>query len=207
MLNRKSEHQLRVEAFMLRASKLLGSQQEVPLAPTEPTLEVRKLRAKLILEEALETIENGLGLYVEIQPDTNHVIFIEHRTKKFNLAEVIDGCCDIAVVTTGTLSACGIPDLPFQELVDENNLQKFGPGCSIREDGKLIKPPGHQPPDIESVLLDLGIPSTKFYVNGVLANVKYGITQPGLSLTEPVPPIVHKEIPYEPTRKISDHVC
>ena len=36
--------------------------QETPDKPGIPSLEVRKLRAKLILEEALETIVNGLGV-------------------------------------------------------------------------------------------------------------------------------------------------
>ena len=68
------------------------------------------------------------------------------------MVETIDGCCDLAVVTTGTLSACGVPDLPFQQAVDQNNLEKFGPGNTIRDDGKLIKPPGHKPPDIAGIL-------------------------------------------------------
>src|SRR5690606_33615746 len=74
---------------------------------------------------------------------------------EFDLEKTVDGCCDLKVVTTGTLSSCGIPDELFQKEVDENNLKKFGPGHSYREDGKLIKPPGHQPPNIKGLLEEL----------------------------------------------------
>ena len=69
-----------------------------------------------------------------------------------NLVEIADGCADLSVVTIGTLSACGIADEMLLGVVDANNLAKFGPGHSIREDGKLIKPKNHKPPDIAQLL-------------------------------------------------------
>jgi len=69
-----------------------------------------------------------------------------------DLAEVADGCADIKVVTTGTLSACGIADVSIQEEVDANNLAKFGPGHSWNEVGKLIKPANHKGPELGRVL-------------------------------------------------------
>jgi len=159
----KSEHQLNVEAFMLRAK------QEVPIVPTMPNAEVRALRARLILEEAFETIK-ALGVCVEATlpdgdmiVDGNEVEFKdlrliasddEHRWPSFepNMIEVIDGVCDLSVVGIGTLSAMGCPDLPFIRAVDAANLRKFGPGHSWRGDGKLLKPPGFAPPDLESIL-------------------------------------------------------
>lgn len=126
--------------------------QEVPTSPTLPSLEVRKLRAKLILEEALETV-HALGFSVQYDNynSRNHdVLFVDENDP--NIEEVIDGCCDVKVVTTGTLVAFGLPDDPFQDEVDDNNLAKFGPGHSIRGDGKLIKPPGHKPPKIKEIL-------------------------------------------------------
>jgi hypothetical protein len=71
------------------------------------------------------------------------------------MVELVDGCCDLSVVTIGTLSACGVSDDPFLMEVDQNNLDKFGDGHSYREDGKLIKPPDHQPPRIEELLEDI----------------------------------------------------
>lgn len=142
----KTAHQLSVEQFMRLAK------QEVPSTPTEPSEEVRLLRAKLIFEEAMETIK-ALGVVASISLGCDEYIDVDEfpvfsARGKFNMVEVIDGCCDIKVVITGTLIACGIPDEPFQVLVDQNNLEKFGPGHSWRDDGKLIKPPGHKPPDI-----------------------------------------------------------
>ena len=145
VVQHKSRHQILVEDFMRKA------RQDLPESTCVPNRHIRQLRAKLILEEAVETVE-ALGFSV-VQNPTGDFSFIADREP--DLLEIIDGCCDIKVVTTGTLSACGVPDLPFQECVDLNNLAKFGPGHSWREDGKLIKPEGHKPPDIAGVLTSL----------------------------------------------------
>lgn len=137
----RTEHQARVTEFMLRAK------QEVPQIPTMPTEKVRLLRAKLILEEALETVAalgvrlnhtNGAGARLM---NTNDLTFTADG--EADIQEIADGCADISVVTIGTLCACGIHDKEVLEAVDRNNLEKFGPGHTFREDGKLIKPPGH----------------------------------------------------------------
>lgn len=157
----RSEHQKRVDKFMVLAG------QDVPDEPIfiVPSDEIRILRAKLILEEAIETIYNGLGVMITVSstnypnvPEPNHWLVEPEDKFEFQIAgrydpiETIDGCCDIKVVTTGTLSALGIPDEPFQKEVDENNLAKFGPGSYRREDGKWIKPPDHKPPEIAKIL-------------------------------------------------------
>jgi predicted HAD superfamily Cof-like phosphohydrolase len=126
--------------------------QALPALPVLPSLETRKLRANLIMEEALETIK-GLGFAVVIKPQSNGWDIQEANAP--DLVEIVDGCADISVVTMGTLLACGIGDEELLKLVDENNLAKFGPGGHRREDGKWVKPPGHQPPDIKG-LLDKG---------------------------------------------------
>ena len=142
------------------------AKQETPEMVTLPFYEVRKLRARLIMEEALETIE-ALGFHVYAHDayegealtmgdkDIPGLLFEEvclPDDPMNSLVAIADGCADLKVVTTGTLIACGIPDVKLQLLVDENNLGKFGPGHSIREDGKLIKPEGHKPPDIRRFL-------------------------------------------------------
>lgn len=155
----KSEHQKRVEDFMAKAGQV------VPDTPTMPDEETRWLRAKLILEEAFETAE-GLGfvpsswISYDRQMEINKLQF-NFRKIEPDLNEIIDGCCDVKVVTTGTLSACGIPDEPFQQAVDENNLAKFGPGGYRREDGKWVKPAGHKPPDIAGILASLSTAQQK----------------------------------------------
>lgn len=144
-MSEKSNHQLRVEMFMQKAG------QSIVAIPSLRSPEIRKFRAEMILEEALETIE-GLGFVVNSE-DGNFQI---NELCSPDLIKIADGCADIKVVTTGTLSALGISDLRLQQEVDQNNLLKFAPGSYRREDGKWMKPPGHEPPDIEKVLRDQG---------------------------------------------------
>jgi predicted HAD superfamily Cof-like phosphohydrolase len=153
----KSPHQLRVEAFMHAA------QQAVPNSPQVPADEIRLCRARLIYEEALETI-NAMGVQVEIAAGDNSTAILnspkdatirDTEMKITNLAdlqEVADGCADLRVVTTGTLSAFGIADELLQEEVDYNNLEKFGKDYCVRSDGKIIKSPQHRSPDLGAVL-------------------------------------------------------
>jgi predicted HAD superfamily Cof-like phosphohydrolase len=144
----KSTHQRDVEAFMLRGG------QEVPIIPTMPNKEILELRANLIMEEALETI-HALGCSVLVK-DYNKDELLEYeivsKTTNINLVNIVDGCCDLAVVTTGTLSACGIPDMPFQDEVNKNNLLKFKDGVIKDRNGKIMKPKNHSKPRIQSIL-------------------------------------------------------
>lgn len=154
----RSGHQAKVDEFM----RLAG--QELPGSPVVPSEEVRWLRARLILEEAFETVE-ALGFKASAkdwsyQPSLRSASFGGHQLSFEDaipdLEEIIDGCCDIKVVTTGTLSACGVPDEAVQAEVDSANLRKFAPGSYKREDGKWIKPPDFKHPDIAGVLKKLG---------------------------------------------------
>ncbi len=156
----KSPSMHQIESFM----RLAG--QEVPDNPTIPSDEVRLLRARLILEEALETINRGLGvdvlMYVEgfgdeAIPDFKDLGFKISRPA--DIVELVDGCCDVEVVTKGTLVAFGVRDYVPQALVNENNLEKFGPGGYRHPDtGKWIKPKDHKPPDLAQALRLQGCP-------------------------------------------------
>lgn len=147
----KSRHQKRIESFMLHAG------QEVKPSPGIPSEEVRILRAKLILEEALETIKAlGIGVDITIPGCPIEVLdegFLNFYIDGFaNLVEIADGCADISVVTIGTLSSCGIHDVELFDEVDKSNLAKFERGSYKREDGKWMKPPGWQSPKIQQIL-------------------------------------------------------
>jgi predicted HAD superfamily Cof-like phosphohydrolase len=150
----RTQHQQRVDEFM----RLAG--QELPAVPTtEVPDEIRLLRARLILEEALETIE-ALGIDMNMRCDPFKVCIGNldlEISRPMNLVEVVDGCCDTIVVSTGTLSAFGVSDDPVQRAIDESNLAKFGPGGYRRDDGKWIKPPDHRPPNILKLLEDQGL--------------------------------------------------
>lgn len=137
-----SPHQQRVARFM----KLAGQRVREGIRE-EPAEEERILAATLLYEEVMETID---ALGVEISPPGK--VFADGTPVRikgsFRLGDVLDGVADVSVVNTRILSVIGAPDLPLLELVDANNLAKFGPGHTIRSDGKLVKPPGHQPPDL-----------------------------------------------------------
>lgn len=141
---------LAVAEFMLKAN------QTVPITPTIPSLEVRKLRARLILEEALEQVW-ALGLGAEMG-DVSILIDRIHFYPfgDCDLVKVADGCADLKVVTVGTEIACGINGAPIFEEVMRSNFTKFE-GGSIREDGKILKGPKYEPPNIEPLLKQQGM--------------------------------------------------
>ena len=148
----RSEHQQRVDEFMVLAG------QDVPATPVMPDGPTRVLRARLMLEEVLETVTKGLGVSVTFEDGLGSLMVVDTKTNlrlaadlEHDIVEAVDGCCDLRVVTTGTLSALGVDDAEVQLLVDDNNLAKIKNGTR-RADGKFIKAPDHQPPDIASEL-------------------------------------------------------
>ncbi|MDX1545751.1 MAG: hypothetical protein R3247_02115 [Rhodothermales bacterium] len=145
-------HHQRVSAFMQHAG------QDTPAHPTIPDEATRVLRAKLILEEALETVR-ALGVGVRVTTEDGREVDFDHvdhldfvADGAVDLEGVADGCADISVVTVGTLIAFGLDDEPLLEEVDAANLRKFGEGGYRRADGKWMKPPGWTPPDIRGVI-------------------------------------------------------
>lgn len=159
-----TSHAVMVACF----SKLAG--QSIPEVPTIPDEKTRILRAKLIMEEALATIRGlGVNIYccdphnaIEVNIDVmkeGRLVFSKDDFHEPSLKDIVDGCLDLRVVTTGTLISCGIVDSPdLQELVDLNNITKFRKDKDgyLREDGKWIKPSDHPKPEIEKVLKVLG---------------------------------------------------
>ena len=150
----KSPHQLRIEEFMRQAG------QDVPETPAIPSDDVLVLRARLIFEEAIETIE-ALGCQLDVANIDLHtgrmqLGIIRNEDIDPDVIGVLDGCADLSVVTIGTLSAFGVADCPVLEEVDQSNLAKFGPGGHRREDGKWIKPQDWQPPDLLAIYQEQG---------------------------------------------------
>ncbi len=138
--------------------------QAAPSSPAMPDEATRRLRAKLILEEALETVVRGLGLRGfmcsghgrEYLPSPEAVSAMEFEaTTAGDLVELVDGCEDLRVVTEGTLIAAGVRNREPARAVDENNLEKIATGQRM-PDGKWKKSPNHRPPDIAGVLRDQG---------------------------------------------------
>lgn len=124
---------------------------------TEPTLmdeETRALRAKLIMEEAVETVA-ALGFDVSadiVKADSflgeHNGSFIGRFNKAYekpNLLDFIDGMCDLIYVIAGSAVSAGVDLAPhFDEVHDANMRKLAGPK---REDGKQLKPEGWRGPD------------------------------------------------------------
>jgi predicted HAD superfamily Cof-like phosphohydrolase len=142
-------HQQRIRSFMQNAG------QDTPAEPIIPDASTRILRAKLILEEAFETVA-ALGLTARLNGGANVEVtasdLVFEPTGEVDVEGVADGCADISVVTIGTLIAFGIDEEPLLEEVDAANLRKFGPGGYRRDDGKWMKPPGWTGPDIAAAI-------------------------------------------------------
>lgn len=138
-----------VVAFMQKAG------QATPEKLTIPSESDRILRAKLILEEAFELINDGLGIGVAnfghfLKPaDFNYVI-----TGEVDPVESMDGAADLFWTGVGGVSIIFGADLnSVLDEVDRSNQSKFIDGHR-REDGKWQKGPSYSPADIKSVLKD-----------------------------------------------------
>jgi len=118
-----------------------------------PSAQERLLRAKLIFEEAIETIE-ALGISVNFdvaasqseKPYDITVVFNDAGEASYNPKEVLDGVCDLTVVANGTLLCCGLHNVLEDALkrVDLNNWSKVKNGVIRNADGKYQKPPGYK---------------------------------------------------------------
>lgn len=120
----RSDHQKRIDEFMRLAN------QDLPAKPTVPTSSVAVLRAAIMFEELLETIEQGLGCDVLVRVG-DQVLTLPLASISFasmrppDLEQIADGVADISVTAIGTASACGIAMEPILEEVDASNLRKF----------------------------------------------------------------------------------
>lgn len=144
-----NEYQRRVATFHAHTDSTIG---------LTPALRDNELRAKLILEEAVETAA-ALGFHAtaELHEPNDADGTCAHFEKQFpdpDIEETIDGLCDLLYVTFGTAVAMGIDLDPFFEEVHRANMAKLdGPK---REDGKQLKPEGWQPPNHRAILEGLG---------------------------------------------------
>lgn len=143
-----------VKEFMGLAS------QDVPSVLTIPDEKTLKLRARLILEEAFELIEKGLGIEVRyVLPNGNEVSidaesFDYQWISPADPVEAMDGAVDsLWVTTTGVAAIFGLTDKleACVAEVDRSNLSKFIDGHR-RDDGKWVKGPSYSPADLRSII-------------------------------------------------------
>ncbi len=106
---------------------------DIPIGET-PAIRRPELRARLIEEEALETVT---------------------AIRLGDLVEAVDGLCDLLCVAYGAALEFGVDLRPFWDEVHRTNMAKQG--GPVREDGKRLKPEGWTPPDIAGLLAKLGV--------------------------------------------------
>ena len=123
--------------------------------PGLPSENVRRLRARLILEEALEVVA-ALGFGVLIKTRFSDVEICNLDAISFidsfhpDMVKIVDGLCDLNYVSYGTADAIGVDLQPFFAEVHDSNMRKLeGP----KDDhGKQLKPEGWVPPRIAEML-------------------------------------------------------
>ncbi len=121
----------------------------------------RLLDAKLILEEAMETIHalgfnvvQTIGLEEGLLPKLTLTYDLIPNGEKPDIEKIIDGCCDTIYVATGCLNRMCVPDTPHLQAVCVANNAKFPNGKATidKVSGKYLKPVGWKPPDHKSLI-------------------------------------------------------
>lgn len=124
-----------------------------PIAPEPRIIDHKRirLRARLISEEFLEVMHSmfiGREMFLNVE---NHLREACDRLPvRVAMPLLADGLADLDYVIEGTRLEFGIDGGPIAEEVHRANMSKVGGGQ--RSDGKILKPDGFVPPDIESAL-------------------------------------------------------
>lgn len=121
--------------------------------------EVRILRARLVMSEALELCE-ALGVFVYVDGGATEIRREEQLSfdvdafRPVDIVETADACADLRYVVVGTEIALGIPgDAVFAEVHRSNMTKVLSDGSTmVDEGGKVLKPPSYSPPDVVGAL-------------------------------------------------------
>jgi predicted HAD superfamily Cof-like phosphohydrolase len=118
--------------------------------PAIPSVSERILRARLLMEETLETIQKGLGITITVQPaaiqderdvkvmnggddfDWGCLVMTHEEGHKYDPIETLDGLADVKVIANGTAVQFGLPLHEAEYEVWHSNMSK------LDENGKPI---------------------------------------------------------------------
>ena len=118
-----------------------------------PAFRAKELRARLIMEEAMEFVEACGVDPIHLAHDLGR----RRMVPKADFIEAIDALADLNYVTAGAYVAFGVDDDPVFDEVHRSNMEKFVDGRPlINEWGKIVKPPGWKAPDIVGELKKQG---------------------------------------------------
>lgn len=116
------------------------------------------------IERDLRDLHEALGIYTQSEPAWPSEDVIDLRLRLLDeeveelkaavrnrepLANVAKEACDVETVVVGLAVAFGIPYEECWRRVLASNMAKAG--GPVREDGKVLKPPGWQPPDLSGL--------------------------------------------------------
>jgi predicted HAD superfamily Cof-like phosphohydrolase len=101
--------------------------------------DLRLKRLDLVYEEFFELAD-------ELDPELKNGVM--------NRAKIAKELADLLYVTYGTAAAFGIDIDRVFDKVHQNNLTKIHPGGTVkyRKDGKVLKPEGYKPVDLDTLL-------------------------------------------------------
>lgn len=136
---------------------------------TDPAPELVKLRAKLIIEESMETVAGmfDLGIHDGVKLAIREACDdVEKQDVKFDIEAVADGLADLIYVAVGAALSFGIPLERVWTEVQSANMRKVG--GPVRSDGKRGKPPGWTPPDIHKAVFGYHVGNRVHYPAGLL---------------------------------------
>lgn len=121
-------------------------------SPRQPTKKEMWLRIVLIAEEFCEVLEAAGVRRGNLEPIKQALAF--DTLAPVDLPALAKELADLDYVVEGTRLACGIPRQAVANIVHESNMAKRGGATD--ENGKLLKPPGWQKPDIAGLLRRFG---------------------------------------------------
>lgn len=127
----------------------------IPIAarPAVPSEERVRLRLSLIAEEFHELLSASLFALKELCEVESCINgLLERGEVRVDLPTLADALADLDYVIEGARLEFGIDGEPIEAAVHESNMAKFRGSVRSREDGKILKPLGWKPPDIEGEL-------------------------------------------------------
>jgi predicted HAD superfamily Cof-like phosphohydrolase len=150
---RRVDRRMQILTFARIAGSGKGGQHvaETPSVPDEETV---RFRMRLNLEEFRELFESVFGrTYDSRWAAIEEVLELGDIT--VNMPVFADSIGDLEYVLAGCAVAFGIDMAPIAWAIHEANMAKAA-GPRRESDGKLLKPPGWKPPDVEGKLREQG---------------------------------------------------
>lgn len=133
-----------------------GHAEDVRQSPAAPTEQQIRLRLGLIAEEFCELLDASLDDSHGLRSRLYSLIIeaIQQCNVVVDLPELADATIDIDYLTEGLRVCCGINGAPLWAAVQKANMAKLGGGKNAN--GKIVKPAGWTPPDIDGELRKQG---------------------------------------------------